>query len=480
MLRSLLTMVGADPELAGNVAISGADPVIDTPFRLGETAAAVLGALGALVGETWRLRSGEHQLVAIEVPAAILALQSVMLQRQWGYPIALTEPLYPTVGIYPTRDGRFIILNGGYPLLRDGLLELLRAADSQPAVARAVAVWDAEELEEAIADRGLCGVMVRSAAEWRAHPQGAAIARLPAVEITRIGDAPPVPLAALKPGGGRRALTGIKVLDLTHVIAGPTCAKSLAEQGATVLHIYCPSRPQLPPFDMDTGHGKLTAFLDLAGPATAARDRARLAGLVQKADVFSQSYRPGALARLGFSPQALAALRPGIIVVSTDCYGWAGPWRYRPGFEQLAQCASGMAAAQGTSDNPALVPMVYPTDYVTGFLAALGTVACLMRRAKEGGSWQVRVSLCRTAMLIQEQGQVDPNRRPPPPITDEYRNQYMAECDSAIGRLSYLGPVVKMTATPGRWDLPPAPLGAHPPHWPNDLTTGGVAKGGVT
>ncbi len=465
MLRSLLEMVGADPELAGNVTITGADPVIDTPFRLGETAAAVLGALGALIAETWRLRSGESQQVGIEVPGAVLALQSVMLQRQWGYPIALTEPLYPTVAIYPTRDGRFIMLNGGYPLLRDGLLELLRSADSASAVARAVAEWDAEELENAIADRGLCGVMVRSAAEWRAHPQGAAIAKLPAVEITRIGEAPKGPFPAIRSARDARPLSGIRVLDLTHVIAGPTCAKSLAEQGATVLHIYGPSRPQLPPFDIDTGHGKRTAFLDLAGP-TATRDRATLSGLVQQADVFSQSYRPQALTRLGFSPEGLARLRPGIIVVSTDCYGWAGPWRYRPGFEQLAQCASGMAVGQGSPDHPVLVPMVYPNDYISGFLAALGTVAALMRRAREGGSWQVRVSLCRTAMLIQEQGEVDPKRRPPPPIADDDRARYMAECDSAIGRLSYLGPVVRMSATPGRWDLPPAPVGAHPPRWP--------------
>ena len=466
MLRSLLEMVGAAPELAGNVTISGADPVIDTPFRLGETAAAVLGALGALTAEIWRLRSGEQQRISIEVPAAMLALQSVMLQKQWGYPIALTEPAYPTVAMYPTRDGRFIMLNGGYPLLRDGLLELLRTADSATAVGRAVAEWEAEDLEEAIADHGLCGVVVRSATEWRAHAQGAAIAKLPAVEITRIGDAPAVSFPPVQSERERRPLAGIRVLDLTHVIAGPTAAKSLAEQGATVLHIYSPSRPQLPPFDMDTGHGKRTAFLDLAGQATGARDRAVLSRLVETADVFSESYRPRALAGLGFSPEILARLRPGIIVVSTDCYGWAGPWRYRPGFEQLAQCVSGMAVGQGSADNPALVPMVYPNDYITGFLAALGTVAALLRRARDGGSWQVRVSLCRTAMLIQEQGEVDPKRRPPPPIGDDYRAQYMAECDSPIGRLSYLGPVVKMSATPGRWDLPPAPLGAHPPRWP--------------
>ncbi|HUC18073.1 MAG TPA: CoA transferase [Acetobacteraceae bacterium] len=458
MLEALLETVGVSPRLAERVTITGHDPVLDTPFRLAETAAAVLGAAGALFAEIWRLRGGRTQEVTIDVRAASLALESVLLQRQWGYPIALTEPDYPTVAIYPTRDGRFVMLNGGYPLLRDGLLELLRCADQANALARAVAEWDAAELENAIADRGLCGVMVRTEAEWRTHPQGSAIAELPAVELRRIGDAPPRPLAS-----GPRPLSGIRVLDLTHVIAGPTCAKSLAEQGATVLHVYSPRRPQLPPFDMDTGHGKLTAFLDLAVPG----DAAVLRGLAKNADVFSQSYRPQAIASLGFSPEALAALNPGIIVVSTSCYGQAGPWRYRPGFEQLAQCATGMATGQGAPDNPVLSPMAYPNDYITGFLAAVGTLAALIRRASEGGSWHVQVSLCRTAMMIQEQGRVDPALRPPPPVPADFRAQYMKECDSPIGRLSFLGPVIRMSETSPRWDLPPAPLGAHPPRWPD-------------
>jgi crotonobetainyl-CoA:carnitine CoA-transferase CaiB-like acyl-CoA transferase len=458
MLRTLLETVGLSPALADPVTITGKDPVLDTPFKLGETAAAVLGAEGALFAEIWRMRSGRTQQVAIDVRAAALALQSVLLQTQWGYPIALTEPDYPTVAIYPTRDGRFLMVNGGYPLLRDGLLDLLRCSDRASSVARAVVEWNAADLEDAIADRGLCGVMVRSVAEWKAHPQGAAIAELPPVEISRIGDAPPRPFPP-----GERPLSGVRVLDLTHVIAGPTCAKSLAEQGATVLHIYSPSRPQLPPFDIDTGHGKLTAFLDLKRQA----DLASLRGLVKGTDVFSQSYRPQAIAGFGLSPEALAEISPGIVVVSTSCYGAAGPWRTRPGFEQLAQCATGMATAQGTSDNPELCPMVYPNDYITGFLAALGTLAALVRRATEGGSWHVQVSLCRTAMLIEEQGRVDPALRPPAPILPDFLAQYMQESDSPIGRLRFLGPVIRMSETQSRWDLPPAPLGANPPRWPD-------------
>jgi crotonobetainyl-CoA:carnitine CoA-transferase CaiB-like acyl-CoA transferase len=251
-------------------------------------------------------------------------------------------------------------------------------------------------------------------------------------------------------------------LDLTHVIAGPTCAKTLAEQGATVLHVYAPDRPQLPPFDMDTGHGKLSTFLDLKQDA----DKAILRELARTADVFSQSYRPGAIDKFGFSAEALAALRPGIVAVSCNCYGFEGPWRMRPGFEQLAQAATGIATAHGTQAKPELALSFYPNDYITGFLAAFGTLAALIRRAEEGGSYHVRVSLCRTAMLLLEQGLNDTgaaDARVPAPILA----RYMRETASALGRLHYLGPVLRYSETPSGWDLPPAPLGAHAPRWPD-------------
>ncbi|MGH7153993.1 MAG: CoA transferase, partial [Acetobacteraceae bacterium] len=331
----------------------------------------------------------------------------------------------------------------------------------------------AQDLEDQIAARKLCGVVVRSEREWRAHPQGVAIASRPSIEITRIGDAPPKPLPP-----GDRPLSGVRVLDMTHVIAGPTCGKSLAEQGATVLHVYCPSRPQLPPFDLDTGHGKLSAFLDIKGVEIGLteadltrirdRDRERLRRLLSAADVFSQSYRPGSLAAKGFSAEDVATLRPGIIVVSFNCYGWGGdsesPWEARPGFEQLAQCATGMAMRQGTPDRPMLCPGFFPNDYISGFLAATGVLAALIRRAEEGGSWHVRVSLCRTAMLLLEQGMVDTGAVNPLPAG--FLESYMRECDSATGRLRFLGPVLQFSETPSGWDLPPAPLGAHPPEWP--------------
>jgi len=463
LLNKLLAATGVNAP-ADVVEIRDAEALLVTPLKAAETAAAALAAQSALICKIWRMRTGRRQTVTLDLEGAALALQSVFYQRQWDYPIMLTEPRYPTVDIYPTADGRHVMINGGYPALRDGLLDLLQCADSKEAVGAAMARWDAIDLENAAADKGLCAVIVRTPEEWLAHPQGRALAAEPVVAIEKIADGPKMPFPALSatyPPSGLRPLSGIRVLDLTHVIAGPTCAKTLAEQGATVLHVYSPKRPQLPPFDMDTGHGKLSAFLDLGTAA----DAATLRSLVESADVFSDSYRPGGLAALGFGPKALAAMRPGIVAVSVSCYGFDGPWANRPGFEQLAQAASGIATVQGKPEAPELALSFYPNDYITGFLAALGTLAALVRRAKEGGSYHVRVSLCRTAMMLLEQG-LNTHKATDTTVPAPILARYMQQCDAAIGRLHYLGPVLRYSETPSRWDLPPAPLGAHPPRWP--------------
>ena len=190
---------------------------------------------------------------------------------------------------------------------------------------------------------------------------------------------------------GARPLSGVRVLDLTRVLAGPTCARTLAEHGAEVLHVRSPKLPSIEPFVIDTNPGKRSCFLDL----DRREDVERMRALVRDAHVFSQGYRPGALARRGFSPEELAQMRPGIIAVSIDCYGHEGPFAGRPGWEQLAQTVTGMAHEHAGDEHPALVPAAI-NDYTTGYLGALGVMCALARRTTEGGSWHVRVSLART------------------------------------------------------------------------------------
>jgi crotonobetainyl-CoA:carnitine CoA-transferase CaiB-like acyl-CoA transferase len=247
------------------------------------------------------------------------------------------------------------------------------------------------------------------------------------------------------------------VLDLTRVLAGPTCGRTLAAHGARVLRVGAERLPSIEPFVVDTGRGKRNAFLDLERR----EDAARLRELVAGADVFCQGYRLGALERRGFGPEALAELRPGIVAVSIDCYGHSGPWAGRAGWEQLAQSATGIAAAEGGEGPPRLIPAA-ATDYTTGYLAAFGAMMALARRAVEGGSWLVRASLSQTGMWLTRLGaDLDPEAAAG--LGDVASR--LTTTDTAWGRLTHLAPAEEMEHTPPHWALPPAPLGSHPAAW---------------
>jgi crotonobetainyl-CoA:carnitine CoA-transferase CaiB-like acyl-CoA transferase len=458
--RGLVGELGASTEAelaAHGLAVTGADPVLPTPLRVGEAAAAAIAAHALAAGELWRLRGGPPQRIEVDVGAATASLLSFLLLRLPGKTLLEAPPV--TVALFRARDG-WIHLHGGFPHLHEGTLALLGCADDAAAVARAVAGWEAQALEDALAERGLCGARLRSAGEWRAHPQGVGLAEVPLIELIRMGDAPPTPLPGPRAGEpGARPLAGVRVLDLTRVLAGPTCARTLAEHGADVLHVRSPKLPAIEPFVIDTNAGKHSCHLDLGR----AEDVARLRGLAGEAHVFAQGYRAGSLARRGFSAEALAALQPGIVVASIDCYGHEGPWATRPGWEQLAQTATGLAHAHAGDEKPSIVPAAV-TDYSTGHLAALGVMAALARRSREGGSWHVRVSLARTAMWIDALPRA-PAGMAPAGLDPAALVPWGVEMETAWGRLWRLGPIARMSETPPRWELPPAPLGSHPPRW---------------
>src|SRR5947208_6597677 len=204
------------------------------------------------------------------------------------------------MGVYPARNGRWSYLHCNFPNHRAAALRVLGVPEDREAVRQAVAKWDALDLEDAILAAKGAGGMVRTMEEWAKHPQAAAIASLPLLEIVKIGASAPEKLPE-----GDRPLSGIRVLDLTRVLAGPTCARTLAEHGADVLKITAAHLPSLGHQEFDTGHGKLSALLDLRTTG----DSETLRGLVREADVFSQGYRPGSLAGRGLSPQELASIR---------------------------------------------------------------------------------------------------------------------------------------------------------------------------
>lgn len=452
-LAALMRSLGLPAPDPAQVEIAGADPVLATRFRVGEAAAAALAACGLAAAEIWELRSGRRQRVRVDVVGAAASLVGFAFQRTdipTGIPAF--DPARNVTGIYPTRDGGFFLLHGSFPNTQARALTLLGCEADVNAVAERIAGWDGQALEDEIASQGLCGARVRSAVEWSAHPQGRALARLPVVEVIKLGDSPPEPF-----GPGTRPLDGVRVLDLTRVLAGPTCGRTLAAHGAEVLRIGSPKLPFIAPFVIDTSHGKRSAYLDLDD----ARDVERLRALARDADVFTQGYRTGALASRGFGPEALHALRPGIIYTSINCYGHEGPWARRPGWEQLAQAVTGIAHEHGGASDPRLLPAA-ATDYNTGYLAALGTLIALLRRAREGGSWHVRASLCQTGMWLEGMRRADTAGAG---LTPEQVQPFLTRSETAYGPLHHLGPIVELSETPARWVLPTPPLGTHAPVW---------------
>jgi crotonobetainyl-CoA:carnitine CoA-transferase CaiB-like acyl-CoA transferase len=438
-----------------DVKVEGADPVLPSPFHLGEGAATALALVGQEADRLWQMRGGRRQSITVDVRHAAASLRSyavLQLDGKGVAPLGGRRPGPNVTAIWACGDDRYIHLHGSFTNTPGILAELgLDETASDEDIARATRARGAFELEDALAAKGLCVAVCRTVEEWVAHPQGALLATKPVVEITRIGDAPPVPLPA-----GERPLSGVRVLDLTRVLAGPTCARTLAEHGADVLHVASPALPTIDLFEMDTGHGKRQVYLDLNQPA----DAETLRELVRGADVFSQGFQLGSLARRGFGPDQLMQLRPGIIYVSENAFGHEGPWRERPGWEQLAQSTTGVAVIQGGA-RPTLAPAAM-NDYTTGYFAALGAMTALRRRATEGGSWLVTVSLSQTSMWYERLGHdVDPSS-----AGEELDvAPFLEERDTAYGRMTHLRPALRMSETPPHWALPTAPLGSGNPAW---------------
>jgi crotonobetainyl-CoA:carnitine CoA-transferase CaiB-like acyl-CoA transferase len=357
-----------------------------------------------------RSRGGTPPRTNIDIGYAAEAFRSERHTRVVGEePKSLWAPLS---GDYEAADG-WVRLHANYPHHAAAIRAAL-GDDPRPAVARLAAV----EVEERVLAAGGAAAAMRTREDWLTNGPGTAIREEPLVAIEKIGDAPPeVPAPADIP------LAGVRVLDLTHVIAGPVCVRVLAAHGADVLHVTPPNRPVLLDLVRDTDFGKRQATVDLGD---------ELRALVADTDVFVQSYRPDSLARKDFSPVDLAARRPGIVVVSLAAYGHTGPWRARRGFDSLVQMSSGIAAHAGL-DTPRALP-AQALDHGTGWLAAYGVMTALHRRATEGGSWQVRLSLARTAEWLHDLGRLPDDE----PVSTVDPTPWLTETDSDFGRLQHI------------------------------------------
>ena len=383
-IEELLRVRGlADPSEA--IALSGKDPFYKTPFKVGETVSAVLTTIGVAANDLWELRHGRRQDLSVDVGHAAASLRTVDYTRKQK-PDGQYAPVPPSDSMaqmltvtqpWATKDGKWFLPHLNLPGLSKKVLSVLQCENTVEGVSSSVRRWNGEDLEQAIADAGACGGLIRTPAEWLAHPQGQYLGARPVIEIRKVREGAPKPLV-----DGTRPLDGIRSLDLTRILAGPIAGRTLGEHGADVLMVTAPHLPQVAEHVRDTSHGKRSCFLDFEVPEQAAVFRS----LVQTADVVIDGYRPGALT--------------------------------------------------------------------------------LARRAKEGGSYEVNVSLCQSAMFIQRRGLLDAFDTAPGSITDaEVEKLYVRTDTPNHGKMLTLGPVLQMSETMPRWVRPAPNFGMDDSTW---------------
>jgi hypothetical protein len=455
-LKSLWGQAGADPALLDDLYFSDVGPALPSSYRVAELAASTIAAQAMAAAAIWQVRGGQSQRVEISTRRALAMFRSERYLAVDGKPPA--DVWDALAGFYLAGDGRWIQLHTNFPHHREGVLRLLRCENERSEVASAISMWRAADLAGKLAAEGLCAALIRTPAEWQAHPQAIALSALPLFEVLRVGDAPPEPFQS----GATRPLSGVRVLDLSRVIAAPVAARTLAQHGADVLAVSAAHLPNIMPLVIDTGRGKRATQLDLRE----ARGRDSLHTLIRDADVFLQAYRPGALAGLGFTSEELCRARPGLIQVSLSAYGHVGPWAMRRGFDSLVQSATGIAHEEGRAaglTGPGKLPC-QALDHATGYIAALGTMVALQKRAIEGGSWMVRVSLAQTGQWLQSMGRVQDGHDAPELSRQEVMT-WRERIDSPFGMVSAIAPVEQMALTPARFERAPVPLDTDAAQW---------------
>lgn len=458
-LAPIWRSAGLPDEALSHLSLTGHEPVLPSSFAVGSAAQATLAVAALAAAEVGRARNGLRQQVSVDMHHA--ALECCGYFRLDGRVPELWDKLAGLYACGPAGADGWVRLHTNFVHHRDGVLKLLGLPvgtdTTREAVAGALLRWRALDFEQAAAEAGLVVAALRSFDAWDAHPQSQAVAALPLVAIEKIGEAPPLSLPALPRDA--RPLEGLRVLDLTRILAGPVGGRTLAAYGADVMLVNAPHLPNIEAI-ADTSRGKLSALADLRS----AEGRAGLNEVLREAHIFIQGYRPGAIAALGFGLQELARVRPGIVAVSLSAYGETGPWAGRRGFDSLVQTATGFNHAEAHaagSPQPKSLPMQI-LDMATGFLIAFGAQAALLHQQREGGSWQVRVSLARTALWVRGLGRIAHGFGAPKADFSGLLEIH----ESGFGELSALRHAAVFSHTSARWARPSMPPGSHPLAWP--------------
>jgi crotonobetainyl-CoA:carnitine CoA-transferase CaiB-like acyl-CoA transferase len=478
--------IGGDAADAGGaVSFVGSDPIVRSRFRI--AACMAIPAMGAGLGAAavWKARTGEAQDLTVDLRESIyniMPLIKVILQKKHAAgrfdlddPIPGTFTFVPTLNgmlfqgpllldnpmgfaVFETKDHRFVTPTGLYPHHFDGILNVIGASPNVQSITEKFREWNAFELDDAVADAGFVMGVHRTTEEWAEHPEGKHLATRPLVEIVKIADGDPIPFDA----NPSMPLSGVKALSLTHVIAGSTAARTLSEYGAEVLHIARDQSFEHEIIWTDINIGMRSSFVNLRDPR---QNEAFRTALLPEADVFIEGFRGRSMENLGFGVEEIAASHPGIVYLSLRCYSWDGPWWYRAGFDMEALTVSGYTIKEGDG-RPSWPPTMVLNDYIAGYLGAAGVIAALRRRATEGGSYHVRVSLTRAAMWYQSLGMVGRDGFDPQDPEHRMIEPRTIKGETPFGSLQRLAPQVVLSKTPGKW---PEPLlrvrGGDRPQW---------------
>lgn len=435
----LLSQLGLEP--SWDVQIHGNDPVVPSPHRLGDAAATALAALGTSMAALWQQRTGVKEAIETSVSMGIPQLMAVFMTTLNDVPIhrLLEDPkLLSTSDFYRAKDDRFVFLLNSYPHLRDINLRVLSCPFETDSLATAISQCDAFELEERICSLGGTCIAVRTREEWHKTSSGSLLEDSPVIEIEKIGESSPEPLPPVLNASMGKPLEGVRVLDNTHVIAGPMAGRICCEHGAETLLMSSPDHMDPRGMVIETALGKRSALCDLNDEA----DQAKFWEALRGTDVYISSYL--SLDTRGYGSTELIKARPGLIYCDFHAWGTEGPWRQRGGFDQLACSATGFAHEEGllrSDGRPSLPPTYLLNDYLAAILGAAGIVEALRRRTTQGGSYRVHINLSRVAMWVQSLGmfEVDQVAHIPRPNADSLSEKLLLkEVDSSGGRTRYL------------------------------------------
>ena len=450
----------------GKLSFYGRDPIIPSPHRFGTLAAISSAAKAVAISALWRDRSGEGQDIAVDVRKALRRF-SGFFDRKWetinGRAPALTDPMNPFLEMplfRETRDGRHVVALNIYPKSGARALSFLRCGVSVQSLNNAILQWKADELEDAASEAGLVFAKVRTFDEFRKEAQYTEVlSKMSLISVEKIGESEPIPFQK----DGKSPLDGIRAFGMGHVIAGAVIGRDLAAYGADVLNIWRPDDTEVDGLAWDAQVGMRSTFLD-----SSKEDRAKFDRLLKDADVFFANKRPGYLERHGLDAETLAAKKPGLIHAQVLLHGNKGPWKNRPGFDEIGAAVTGVFTIEGSLAHPKSPPIIPIVDNIVGWLGTIGVMAALRRRAVEGGSYRVTVSLTRTVLWLLSLGIFDKEyAKATAGSSDEHANiaPDLFTAETPLGTYQGMTDQGILSRTPDSFRTVLVPRGSSKPEW---------------